>query len=290
MHRYTLYIDESGVPNLAEESRYFILSGLIVEEKVDQEISAYFNYIKRRYSIDKDKNFHAVDFFEDKTCDIYLSNSNANKFCISLCEFMETAPFSTFIWAVDKKEVSKLVKLPNKYKFVGNPHKEDKDFPYELLARKLFLPFAHFLKKKKAIGAIVAESRRSSDRTLLKTYLDCQEKGHFKSKKYQKYADEFRDRVVSLRFENKNSMRGGLELADIYSYITYQKLGKKISPTMKRRGVNTLDKVIVKQLMASEQKGSILLTNRAMKELAHDRIDKITKTVTHKIAESAIQP
>src|ERR1051326_2678842 len=158
--KYTLYIDESGIANLTEAKggRYFVLVGLAIEETIDHELSSYFRNIKRRHGINLEKNFHAFDFFELKERSLYCNNNKEKKFVDSLCEFVETAPFELFAFVVNKQDIIDKLQTKDTYKF--RTHKHDKEIAYELLARAIFLSFASFLRKNKAQGAIVAESRR----------------------------------------------------------------------------------------------------------------------------------
>jgi hypothetical protein len=278
--RFNLYIDESGIANLATKgSQYFVLTGLIIEEGVDQELSAYFNFIKKRYKIDGPSNFHAADFFEIQESEVYTTDTNAKKFSISLGEFVETIPFKLLVCALDKEDLRKILKLPNGYRFKGSAaHAEDKDIAYEILARKLIFEFARHLSSEKALGAIIAESRRGSDRVLLRTFNDCQEPALFASTKFGKTSECARQKIVSIRFENKQGLSGGLELVDIYSYITYQTLTKRIN-RLKKRGCVYLWEVFQAQLPAKKRGHPVLLSRSEILGLGKDRINKISNRI-----------
>lgn len=282
--RYTLYLDESGIASLTDyKDRCFVVSGIVVEDSADIELSAYFNYIKRAHKLPESKSFHSVDFFENKKSDLYLKDSKCIKFCQSVAEFIKIAPFNIAIVCLDKRHLRELIKMPNGYSFKGSKdHKEDKEIGYEILTRKVFLEFAKFIKIQKAKGSVVAESRRESDRVILKSFLQSQDSEQFKRRKnLSRYSFEMRNRVVSLCFENKNGLRGGLEMSDLFAYVYYQKINRKI-PLLKKRGLPVLWKSIEKK---AEQKQIAMLGNRDFLNLAYDRIHKIANRINQRMNE-----
>ena len=87
-----MYMDESGTANLSESSEYFVLSGIVVEETADHDLSAYLRYLKRRHGISEDTSLHAYDLFENKNHTNYLAEAKKCKqFTASIAEFIENA-------------------------------------------------------------------------------------------------------------------------------------------------------------------------------------------------------
>ena len=275
---YTLYLDESGVANLADtRSNYFVMSGLIVDDKEDIELSAYLRHIKRRHKIEPTESLHAVDLFEIENHKNFLTSATSKLFTNSIAEFIENAPFKIIVVAVDKQVLRRKMNIPDGYKFKGSKtHKKDKEVAYELLTRKMIFEFAKFLNKKGCLGSIVAESRRGSDNLVLGTYLDCQEPQTFVQRKsLAKLAVVTKERVHSICFATKVGAKGGLELADIVSYCSFNELKNNLRG-MRRNGV---------QQMFARIKADIgiervsVLSLREISGLIPDRIHEITDQI-----------
>lgn len=281
-----MYIDESGISNLANDSKYFVLSSIIVEDKVDGDLSAYLRHLKRRYSFKQDVSLHAFDLFEKKDHELYISdNKKCKEFTASIAEFIENTPFKASVLYLDKDELRKKLKAPSGYSFKGSKkHKADKELAYEILARKLIFTFAHILKKEKAIGSIVAESRRGADAVLLNTYLDTQDPQVFiKSPRIKKQAEISRDRIHSICFAGKKSLKESLELVDIVSYCGYNELVKRF-PTHRSdsRGIKRMWERIKKRIeKTSPQK----ISGNEMMAIAKDRIDETSNRIRSRLAE-----
>lgn len=281
-----MYMDESGQANLADASKYFVLSGIMVEDKIDADLSAYLRYLKRRHSLDENVALHAYDILENKQHANYLKEAQKCKnFTASIAEFVENAPFVVLVCYLDKDELRELIKAPNGYKFKGNKsHKADKELSYEILGRKLIFEFAKLVKKNKAIGSIVAESRRSADSVLLRAYLDAQDPQAFVNQpaiaKQASIAKEF---VHSICFASKKSLNGALELVDIISYCTHGELTSKFpSQRNDKRGVKAMWLKIKKQMGT---KAIQKISKSAMRGIAPDRINETSKHISARLAE-----
>lgn len=285
MRHFLMYMDESGVANLAKDSQYFVLSGLVVEDKVDNDLSAYLRFIKRRHELSEEVSLHAYDLFENRTSNSYLPDTNSKSFTASISEFVENAPFKVLVFYVDKNELCRKIQAPEGYSFKGSKrHKQDKELAYEMLARKLFFEFAKILRKEKAIGSVIAESRRSSDDVLLRAYLDAQDPQTFVSyPTIQKQAEMSKEYIHSICFASKKSLKGALELVDIISYCTYGELTGMFPPRRNdRRGVKVMWMRIKTQIGESKiQK----ISTRAMSGLIPDRIDETTKRIQARLNE-----
>lgn len=82
MSEYLLYLDESGVANLAEyRDRFFIITTLIAEVGADSELSGYLKHLKRRYGFDESESLHAFEIFEKTKSPSYIDdNKKCKKF------------------------------------------------------------------------------------------------------------------------------------------------------------------------------------------------------------------
>lgn len=287
MRHLLMYMDESGIAGLAHPSQYFVLSGIIVEDNADSDLSAYLRYLKRRHSIEVDVSLHAYDLFENKNHPLYLKDKPKCKdFTDSVAEFFENAPFRVLTYYIDKRDLMKKLGAPNGYSFEGSPtHKADKELAYEIIARKLIFEFSRILKKEKAIGSIVAESRRGADRVLLKTYLESQNPQAFKNAgkdNLAKNATTARDKIHSICFANKKSLKGALELVDIISYCAYnEQIGKFPKQRNDSRGIKVMWNRIKARMGSMPQ----LLTKSDMGKLAPDRIDETSKRIKQRMSQ-----
>ncbi len=286
MRQFLMYMDESGVANLANKSRFFVLSGILVEDAVDNDLSAYLRYLKRRHGIEEGVSLHAYDIFENKLNELYLKDyKKCKKFTASISEFVENAPFRVLVFYIDKNDLREKIGAPKGYSFKGGKgHKDDKELSYEILARKLIFEFARILKKEKAIGSIVAESRRGADRVLLKTYLESQDPQSFiKKSRIMKQAETAKQLIHSICFASKKSLKGALELVDIISYCAYNDLAGKFP--IKRndsRGIKVMWQKIKNQMGASAPKK---ITKYDMGELASNRINETSNRIKHRLSE-----
>lgn len=233
MKRYSLYIDESGSGNLADYSyKNLLLTGLIVEEIHDFEISAYFNYIKKIYKISEHIPFHAYDLFENSKSESYLPSKKAAKLVESLTEFIKIIPIKVAIYNLDKTKLRSFFGMKEKQNdyFVGNEESGRwKEIPYEILSSKMFFWFADQLNfANENRGAIIAESRKEADHALLRSYLRCKTPLQHNSENIRRASEKMQKRISSIRFEEKIGFRPGLEIADLFSYTSYQVINKKI--------------------------------------------------------------
>lgn len=289
MPHYLMYVDESGVASLTDhQSEYFLLTGIVVEHTVDEEISAYFNHIKRRHGFELGNSLHSYDLFEKKGGGKYLDDNKCRAFTESIGEFVENSPFEVLIYYVDKNELRKKLGIPSKrYQFKGSSrkHKEDKEVAYEILARKMFLDFAKILKKNRAIGSVVAESRGQADKVLLTAYVSSREPNVFAKKpKSAKTAQIAREKMHSICFADKGSLKGGLELADIVSFCALAETSGKFSTKRgDRRGIKSMWQKIKKRLKGPS---IVKLSTAEMYNVAPDRIDEISELIAHRMKEA----
>ncbi|HRH25266.1 MAG TPA: DUF3800 domain-containing protein [Candidatus Paceibacterota bacterium] len=284
MSEYLLYLDESGVANLAQYSdKYFIISTLTVESNSDSELSGYLKHLKRRYGFSETESLHAFELFEDKNSPIYIKdNKKCKQFTESLTEFIENASFEIGVYVIDKSILRKILKTPDGYKFKGSKaHSEDKDFPYEILAKQIIFDYANFLKKNKGMGSIIAESRGNADSVVIRSFNTAQSNNHSDNVSLKNKKQNIRDRIHSICFANKKSVRAGLELVDIISYCTNLELSGKIKKR-DSRGIKHMWEKMKKQI----SKGTIhILTKGEISGLNGDKIHKISERIQSRMKE-----
>lgn len=283
MKEYLLYLDESGIANLAQSDRYFIIATLIVESGADSELSGYLKHLKRRYDFKESESLHAFELFEKKDAPNYIKdNSVCKKFTESIIEFIENAPFEIKVYVVDKEEVKKLLKTPEGYKFQGSKkHSEDKDFPYEILTKQIIFDYAKFLKKNNGMGSIVAESRGNSDSVVIRSFNDTQSTNNTDTDNIKRSKQNVRDRIHSICFANKKSVRSGLELVDIISYCTNRDLSGKIKQR-DSRGIRQMWEKLKKLL---PEDNFTLLKKKDISGLNKDKIHKISERIQQRLRE-----
>jgi hypothetical protein len=284
MPSYNLYLDESGTANINDyRDTFFVICGIIIEKQYDHDLTSYFTFLKKRYGIQESVNFHAAEFFETRENSLFnnISDGKAEEFCFSLGEFIKTIPLKIIAHAVRKDIVRTLVKIPEKYSMTAKRvNIEDIDIAYEIIIRKMMFEFASHLVAKDALGAVIAESRRESDRILLQAYVESQEPFRFKEKPYYyEISDETRKRISSVCFENKRGLTGGLEIADICSYVIYRFLHESLDRAQSR-GLTDLWEIIEPKIEKPiHNNNGLLLSKKDMGRVASDRINKISDRI-----------
>lgn len=284
MSECVLYLDESGIANLAQEQdKYFIISTIIVETNADYELSGYLKHLKRRYSLPENEALHACELFEQEDSRMYLKdNALCKKFTESIVEFIENSSFQINTYVIDKILLNEILQAPKGYKFKGSKkHSEDKEFAYEILVRKILFDYAKFLKSKKSLGSIVAESRGNADSLVIRSYNMAQSKEEGDNEKRIKVKEFVRKTTHSICFSNKLSVKPGLELADMVSYCTNLELNKK----MKERDARGLKQMWGKIKIKLPNQKVFILTKREIVELHRDKIHKITERIKDRLRQ-----
>ncbi|MDO8552072.1 MAG: DUF3800 domain-containing protein [bacterium] len=146
--KFTLYVDESGTAGLSDKrSEYFILTGLAIEHPRDNELSGWFDVLKRKYGINKGHTFHSVDIFELKDSLNYLTNKNDRALADSLGEFIALAPIKYKVVALKKSVLRKALRLPRN--LIPNQFRRTavgvqvRDIGYDILSGHLFFWFSN---------------------------------------------------------------------------------------------------------------------------------------------------
>ncbi len=257
MKKYILYLDESGIPGLTDYIyKRFLLTGVIVSSEEDIMISAYFNFIKRKYNIPTECSFHSYGLFEDKKSQHYLTKDDSRVITKSLAEFIDIAPIEFIVIFLNKYKLRRFFGF-KKDSFKGKPgdadiggaeRRKNKEIGYDILASKLFFWFANKLKKESATGEIICESRTEQDIILLESYLNCQKPSSFTKKRIVSLSKKVRKNIISIKFEKKTGLCGGLEMADLISFTSFLHINNRIKE-FSQRGVSILWKSIKKNML-----------------------------------------
>lgn len=284
MSEHILYFDESGTANLAQyRDKYFIIATLSVEANADYELSGYLKHLKRRYGFQETETLHAFELFEDESSPSYFKDhALCKRFTESIAEFIDNASFEIGAYVIDKDMLRKIIGTPDGYKFKGGrKHAEDKDFPYEILTKKIVFDYANYLKKTKGMGLIVAESRGNADSVVIKSFNEAQNNAEDDNPRIKTKKQYIRDRIHSICFANKKSVRSGLELVDIISYCINLDLSGKIK-TRDSKGIRQMWGRIKQKL----PKGTYhILSKKDINELSKAKIHKISERIQGRLRE-----
>lgn len=281
MTKFALYVDESGTPGLVDSrSHYFVLTGLAIEENVDIKLSGYFELVKRRFGIFDGQGFHSVDLFEKTDSPQYLTDKRARELAKSLSEFIENCPLNILVCALDKDRLRNHFGVPK-----DTPSKTFKkseigtitrDVAYDILASKIFFWFAStILRNKTSRGSIIAESRDSSDKALLTAFLDCKEPGRYRQnlKTVAAKTAMVKEKITSIKFENKIAERPGLEISDLISYVCNLRLCSRLT-SFEERGIPKLWNAIKQNIEKNQI--DLVQGNGFEKFLPASRVHKIS--------------
>lgn len=239
---YYMFIDESGDASLNNKGKDFVLSTVIIEQKDFEIIQGYLRLLKRHFFKDDYKVLHTTDLFERSSTaypELFTPKDKTNAFMYQLGGVLETVPYSSCVYHVDKDKLRKKLNYkPAKGRRLSGLNN---DLPYELTATQAILDFTAFLKNKKSTGEIVIESRLHKDNNFV-TYFDNARKPSSPGGKANPTYNDVRSAIPSLFISNKESGNSGLEMADVVSYIVYRTIAgdpyKKIKVT--KNNVNML--------------------------------------------------
>lgn len=261
---YNLYIDESGFYYIGESRyRFFILSAVLIAP--DQKLLAdqLFAQFRSKYLIDPDRCLHAAEFFEDhnpKYKKQYFKNSaymrnaiddlkdiisHLNFYSISAyCDIprirkrlsINDPPFKKI--AMTKIEKSQYKHDKKIYKeAIKNTIGEKKNCALTMTLHKLLqfhseklAFFENHDKYQRLVESYINfESQKESDGLIIDNF-----------HRYQDQNYTYGGNLVGVNLHTKRSLDGGIQLADLISYISCQSLRSKhllkneilLNPTM----------------------------------------------------------
>lgn len=227
---YSLYIDESGVPELSALTDFCIVTGVLIKDDDEKSFLFLIERIKRKYNLDLNKHIHSVDIFQKKNDKYYLGKTLRRptkdlrqKFQVDIWDVIKDYSLEHYTITVPKKYVIKtlgLNKLPDKgTRWINSSNyyaRVDRQLPMDIGVNALY----HWALKK--IGEdgklkIMLEGR-SGDQFSIKNFGYIQDKNVFSNKWMSSFSRQFKEAVVSITFANKSIKAVGLELSDIISF------------------------------------------------------------------------
>jgi hypothetical protein len=171
-----------------------------------------------------------------------------------------------------------------KFKRIYNELKKNDlhDVLYEVAVRKMVLEFGHFLEQKKAVGEVVAESRRWDDEATLRAFVDSTNTSRFTEGTVYKIWSKYSfNRIHSLTFQNKKGLSFGLEVADLLAWGTFNTVwGMNRSYKSKQKNARINKRLAAVQILRKDillKKGLDTLTPSKIKTVALDRVSELSK-------------
>ncbi len=242
--KYSIYIDESGIPELTDDSSsHVILCGVLIDSAVEEHFLFLINRIKSKYNLDQEKHIHTVDIFEKKFKDSYLGlttqrrkNDLRKSFQEEMWLLIKEFNIDYYAVCVSKDLVKKSLKV-HKQKDFGTSWIDSSNF-YARVDRQLPMDVGINAIYKWAVRQIGPDSRlkvifeaRSGDMFTLRNYEYVTEKSVFTNPQMILFSECLKERVVSISFANKGVRAVGLEIADFIAYtcnIYFLKMKKRI--------------------------------------------------------------
>lgn len=247
-----LCVDESGTAALGiNPYRFFLLTAVVINEDQQELACLLFTEWRKKYLKNPSKSLHTADFFEDFENDYKKPELRIEKHFKSavddLLDILKHINFFTEVYYIDLKELRKKLGVTNVPEYreakdftnsqekreyyqkrkifeknLSTAHKGNLDKPYILPLFELFQFHNKHLEleekkdpfKRKFKGFINFESLSGADVKSINYFHKFKEKINF----------DYRHRVVGINFPTKNSLDGGIEIADIISYVSYQTL------------------------------------------------------------------
>lgn len=291
---YILFIDESGKSKLSDDTgRYFLLSGVIIDSNLHQALSNYIVSLKNKCGIPVDQNIHAFDLFENEKLKGFsrIKVGAINQLFGRFLSLSHGTDMHAIVLQVDKQAYrAQIEKCAKKHKVAfkrvySELKKNDlHDVLYEVAARKMILEFGSFLEQRKAVGEVIAESRRQDDEATLRAFVDATNSSRFPDGTiYKTWSQYSFNRIHSLTFQNKKGLSFGLEIADLIAWGTFNhewgtsrvyKSKQKISRITKR--ILAVDK-LKKELLL--KKNLEKLTSSKISTVAADRVSEMSKVL-----------
>jgi len=218
MKHFNLYLDESGKSSLIERNEEpFVLTGVILDNNEVKTVEGFFSYIKLKHGFNSQLPFHSYHVFEDPKTRI--STRKAKDLVKTMTEFISLIPIKVKIISIDKTSFKKVLGVKSNNDFKGSEERKGmKEYPYRVMSSYHFSWFASFLNKEKAIGEIIADTRRGGDYQLLRSLNYCKDPDTSLTKEQSKLIKE---RCTAICFAEKYFLSGGLEITDLISYTSF---------------------------------------------------------------------
>ncbi len=248
-----LYVDESGTFSLTEARyRYFILAGVILSKSQHELLNLLLSKWRTKYLSNSDLAFHTTDFFEDFEKDYkrpHLKIEKHFKIAVEeLIDLIKMVDFKASVYYVDLPKLrNKLsVSEPPTYQSKFDSQQEKKNYKKSTKDYKIMLEnnrIDHLLPLAITQFALfkwhaeeLIEAEKGNTRNT-KEYINFESLSGSDVESVKNYhrlknkINKYNEKIIGLNFHTKNSIDGGLELADIISYISCQTLRLKYCKT-----------------------------------------------------------
>lgn len=198
-----LSIDESGKASYSHKSELFVLSGIIIQEKLKPRLDKLTRKLKKKYFKDEEIVFHSRDMYRRKGPFSILQDSKK-----------EMTFWSEFISILEDSEITTIFIIVNKLKAKHKGWNEQ-----TILKRsyqKILENFAIKQLKLGVNGKIITESDPSQDFYLIQAHNLIQSKGINNN---AMSAREYRQKITSLSLVNKQNLDIDVQIADALAPI-----------------------------------------------------------------------
>jgi len=204
-----LSIDESGKAAYTHPSKIFILSGVVISEKLKSKVDIKMRKIKKKYFGDEEIVFHGRD----------LARHGGNFTALKNIQ-TEISFWTEFVNIVNHPDISL-------YFVVTNKEKAEKAGwqPHTILRRsylRILSEFARNIKKEGFCGKIVNESDAEEDALLIYAHNRLQSQGTGDG---SVSAIEYKKMITCLSLVNKSNLDIDVQIADAVAFVGRLKYG-----------------------------------------------------------------
>lgn len=220
-----LSIDESGKAAYTHPSRIFILSGVVISEKLKSKIDSKMRRIKKKYFDDEEVVFHGRDMAR-----------HGGDFTVLRDSKTEISFWTEFVKNVNYSDISLYFVVTDKEKA-----KKAGWQPHTILRRsylRILSEFVRNIKREKFCGKIVNESDAEEDALLIYAHNRLQVQGTgdgFVS------AAEYKKMITSLSLVNKANLDIDVQIADAVAFVG--RLKYEIDILKQKRILTQADKI-----------------------------------------------
>lgn len=204
MNSYKLLsIDETGKASYAHPSELFVLSGVVIPEKIKSIVDRKMRSLKRKFFNDEELVFHARDMSRKKGPFSILQNNTK-----------ELQFWSEFISLVNNTELSFFFVVTNKQ------NARNASWQLQTILRRSYLKiladFTRHLKTTGYCGKIIVESDAQQDLYLIYAHNRMQSEGTGDG---SVNGSEYKKMITSLSLVNKSNLDIDVQLADTMALV-----------------------------------------------------------------------
>lgn len=209
---YFIYIDESGTPEIKDNSRRYILSSVIIEENDWSNIDKSVNDLKLKWFPDEDPRdfeFHLRDITHRKGHFKRKTDAELKNICYDIYELISVIPCTIISVIINKG----LVFNPRKIEFIAN----------KFLLERLYKYLFKYNKQDKGIinyGLLVFDK--------INNIYDSNRRKMINLIRKQITGNEDRDFIVEIPIYADSNYRSGLQIADAIAYCLQQTYSRSV--------------------------------------------------------------